>query len=495
MGMSVTGGATNVTTYFVMRLAADGTAATALTITDFDLQYVRSGVAPAAKADATSLAATDSAHGDNQAIEIDATDQPGLYRVDWPDAAFAAGVPEVILSVKCATCFTEHLRVLIDQPVDVTKVSGDSTAADNLELDYDGTGYAKANSTIGTCTTNTDLVTAAAVRTEMDSNSTQLAAIVADTNELQGDWTDAGRLDTILDAILTDTGTTLPLSLPAALTKGTADSGSTTTCVDAARTEADTDYWAGSYIRFSTGLAAGQTRLITGFTPASDTITFAPATTGAVASTDAYEILPGVFDDVRYWGGTAPNALVAGRVDASAGKIAAAAITASVFAADAVDAAALASDAVDEIVDQVWDELTAGHVTASTFGKAVGDVLADTNELQADWADGGRLDLIVDAVLVDTAQIGTATGASIAADIAALNDIAVADILTTQMTESYAANGTAPTLAEALFAIHQCLMQFTISTTSYTVKKLDNSTTAFVGTLDDATSPTSLVRS
>ena len=71
--------------------------------------------------------------------------------------------------------------------VDVTAVSGDSTAANNLELDYDGTGYAKANSTIGTTTSNTDLVTAAAIRTEIDSNSTQLAAIAADTDELQTD--------------------------------------------------------------------------------------------------------------------------------------------------------------------------------------------------------------------------------------------------------------------------------------------------------------------
>ena len=39
----------------------------------------------------------------------------------------------------------------------------------------------------------------AAIRQEMDSNSTQLAAIVADTNELQTDWTNGGRLDLILD--------------------------------------------------------------------------------------------------------------------------------------------------------------------------------------------------------------------------------------------------------------------------------------------------------
>lgn len=135
--MQVTGGATDVTTYFALRLAADGTAATGLTITDLDLQYTRSGVAPTAKVDATELAATDSAHADNNAKEIDSTDQPGLYRVDWPDAAFAAGVPEVVLTVKVGTAFTEHLAVQIDPPVDVTKVSGDATAADNLELACD----------------------------------------------------------------------------------------------------------------------------------------------------------------------------------------------------------------------------------------------------------------------------------------------------------------------------------------------------------------------
>jgi len=41
--------------------------------------------------------------------------------------------------------------------VDVAEVSGDSTAADNLEADYDGTGYTKANSSIGNCMTNTDM--------------------------------------------------------------------------------------------------------------------------------------------------------------------------------------------------------------------------------------------------------------------------------------------------------------------------------------------------
>jgi hypothetical protein len=47
--------------------------------------------------------------------------------------------------------------------------------------------------------------TAAQVRAEIDSNSTQLAAIVADTNELQTDMANGGRVDLLIDAILADT--------------------------------------------------------------------------------------------------------------------------------------------------------------------------------------------------------------------------------------------------------------------------------------------------
>jgi hypothetical protein len=120
-------------------------------------------------------------------------------------------------------------------------------------------------------------------------------------------------------------------------------------------------------------------------------------------------------------------------------------------------------------------------------------------------SDAGGLDLDgldtnVSAILVDTAEIGTATDTNIATDIAnvqtavdGLNDISAADVLTTQMTESYAANGTAPTLAQAMFAVHQYLMEFAISGTSYTVKQLGG-TNAFVVTLDDADSPTAASR-
>lgn len=173
--MKVTPGSPDVTTYFSLRLAADGTAATALTISELDLQYVRSGVAPVAKVDAVALAATDTAHTDNRAIEVDATDQPGVYRVDWPDAAFLAGVREVILSVKHTTCFPADLRV-------------------ELETIQTGDGFARLGAPAG-----------ASVSADVAAVKAETAAIVADTNELQTDWVNGGRLDLLLDATLADT--------------------------------------------------------------------------------------------------------------------------------------------------------------------------------------------------------------------------------------------------------------------------------------------------
>lgn len=100
---------------------------------------------------------------------------------------------------------------------DIFAISNDVTAANNLELDYDGTGYNKSASTIGTTTLNTDMrgtnsAALASVCTELrlaelDAANlpTNIDAIETDTNELQTDWKNTGRLDTILDSILADT--------------------------------------------------------------------------------------------------------------------------------------------------------------------------------------------------------------------------------------------------------------------------------------------------
>jgi hypothetical protein len=99
--MIIAPNSTDISTYFKLVNPTTGVPVTGLTITDLDATYIRDRAA-AVKADLTALVAVDSAHGDNKAIQIDATNAPGLYRVDWPDAAFAAGVGRVQLVVNGA---------------------------------------------------------------------------------------------------------------------------------------------------------------------------------------------------------------------------------------------------------------------------------------------------------------------------------------------------------------------------------------------------------
>lgn len=108
----------------------------------------------------------------------------------------------------------------------------------------------------------------------------------------------------------------------------------------------------------------------------------------------------------------------------------------------------------------------------------------------------------IQEVKVASMAAGSVTAAAIATgavDADALATDAVTEIvsavLTTQMTEAYAADGAAPTLAQALMLIQQQLGEFSISGTTLTVKKVDGSTTAATFTLNDATSPTSITRS
>lgn len=68
------------------------------------------------------------------------------------------------------------------------------------------------------------------------------------------------------------------------------------------------------------------------------------------------------------------------------------------------------------------------------------------------------------------------------------------DVLTTQMTEDYAAEGVAPTLAQAIMLLLQREFNVSISGSTMTVKKLDGSTTAATLTLNSATEPTSIAR-
>lgn len=93
----------------------------------------------------------------------------------------------------------------------------------------------------------------------------------------------------------------------------------------------------------------------------------------------------------------------------------------------------------------------------------------------------------------NTVQTGDSFG-RIGATGSGLTSLAPSTLLTTALTESYAADGATFTVAQALYMLWACTSQFDVSSTTITMRKLDGTTSAGTFTMDSATSPTSRTR-
>ena len=246
-----------------------------------------------------------------------------------------------------------------------------------------------------------------------------------------------------------------------------------------------------------------------------------------------------------------PAALVSGRMDVSVGAMAANVITA---AATATDFGAEVADAVwDELLSghttvgsagaglsaaggsgDPWSTALPGAYGAGSAGYILGTNLNATVSSRSTLDAAGvrtavglasaNLDTQLAAIAgyIDTevaaifSRLGAPAGASMSADIAAIKaeTAAIVDdtgtsgvvltsaaraaivsaILTTAVTESYRADGSAPTLAQALCELLAHMGEAAISGTTKTIKKFDGSTSAATFTLDSSTAPTSITR-
>jgi len=159
------------------------------------------------------------------------------------------------------------------------------------------------------------------------------------------------------------------------------------------------------------------------------------------------------------------------------------------------DGVSLANDA---ITSAKFDESSAYPLkSADTGSTQIARTGADSDTLETLSDEIATVDSNVDAILVDTGTDGVVlaanaiTSAKIATDAITSDELAasaiaeiVAGVLTTAMTESYAADGAAPTLAQSQFEILQFHNERTVGATTITVKKRDGSTTAFTLTYD-----------
>lgn len=371
--------------------------------------------------------------------------------------------------------------------------------------------------------------TAAAIRSEIDSNSTQLAAIVADTNELQGDWANGGRLDLLLDSAISKID--VVDGIVDSILVDTAEIGTAGAGLTAVPWNSSWDAEVQSECNDAL-VALGLDHIVSASVAGSDitdnSIIAKLVSKESTADWDDFDNTSDSLQAIRDRGDSSWTTGGGGGGGASAA----------------------------DIADAVWDEAASGHASAGTFGKYVADILADTGEIgaagagltavpwnsswdaevQSECTDAlnaydpptkaemdaahsttdaliTTVDTVVDAILVDTAEIGAAGAGLTAVPWNSAWDAEVqsecTDALnaydpptkaemdamwTTAQTESYASDGSTATPAQLLYMILACVGEFSVSGTTITVKQLDGSTTAMTYTLDDASSPTSRTR-
>ncbi len=306
----------------------------------------------------------------------------------------------------------------------------------------------------------------------------------------------------------------------------------------------------GLSVLLSVGVGTGQVNLSSGKVPA----TLAASDVSGNVAADLQTIKT---QTVTAAGGvTFPAATLASTTNITAGTITTATTvgTVNALAANVITAASIAADAGTELAAAVWDLATSGHTTSGSFGAAMvaagsaGDPWATSlpGSYGAGTA-GHRIGLGIPDILAGAASGLVIAGANAAttfatltstgaftvngvvsvpqtgdnftrigvagAGLTALGDtrlanlsnldaqvstrstLTAANILTTTLTESYAADGAAFTLSQALYEICQAITEFGINGVTITAKKRDGITTAAIYTMDSATVPTSRTRS
>ena len=382
-----------------------------------------------------------------------------------------------------------------------------------------------------------------------DFLDTEIAAILADTNELQGDWVNGGRLDLLLDSVISKVDVIdgiVDNILVDTAEIGTAGAGLTAVPWNSSW-DAEVQSECNDAL-VAIGLDHLVSASVAGSDVVDDSIIAKLVSKESTADWDDYvnttESLQALRDrGDSAWttggGGSAPTvAEIRAEMDSNSTQLAAIVADTNELQADWVNGGRL-----DLLLDSAISKI-------DTVDGIVDTILVDTNELQSDWVNGGRLDLlldsaiskidvvdgivddilvdtgttlpatlatidgIVDDILVDTAVIG-ANGAGLSAvpwnsawDSEVQSEVTDAlnaydpptkaemdAMWTTAQSESYASDGATATPAQLLYMIYCCVGEFAVSGTTITGKKLDGSTTAMTWTTNDGTNPTSRTRS
>lgn len=195
LASGIKAGSTSVSLPVELLKSADSTALTGKVYTDVTASYWRQGGTRTAITTAT-LGSVNASYSSGGFVEVDATNMPGVYRFDVPDAAFATGADWVVISLKVSTAFQLNFMFALESvgaaelsaripaalasngemKADVLRVAGTSQTARDLGASVllsVGTGSGQVNltsgkvpATIAAGDLDTDSITAASVKAD-----------------------------------------------------------------------------------------------------------------------------------------------------------------------------------------------------------------------------------------------------------------------------------------------------------------------------------------
>ena len=468
---TVKAGSTNVSVDLYIIDSSDGTPETDVlwNTAGIDLKYRREGAAAVSITEAvlTTPALTDSWESGGF-LEIG----NGSYRLDVPDAAFAAGADKVTIfgTITGMIVIPVEIQLVAYDPEDAVRLgltalpnaaadaAGGLPISDAGGLDLD-TKLANTNEVtaarmgaltdwidggrldlildiiaadtttdipalIATAQADLDIITGATGVNLLDATQASIDAIEADTNELQGDWANAGRLDAILDIIAADTTTDIPALIATAEGKidtidgivddilvDTAEIGAAGAGLSAVPWNAAWDAEVQSevtdslvahnldHLCLTATVAADMTAEVadntivsrilangdtSAFDPSTDNVTAIFDNTAAILTdtgTTLQNDITAILDDTNSTLDTLLDEIKAAVITNAAGAdiaadiIALKAETALILADTGTDGVLLAATATSaQLVDDIWDEdVDSSHQTAGTAGKKLDD--------------------------------------------------------------------------------------------------------------------------
>lgn len=232
-------------------------------------------------------------------VAMDGTNAPGLYRLDLPDAALATGAAYLVVSWK-GTNVVEDCTVIelpdydaLSAPAttvdaNVVSISGDTTAADNLEAAADGTGYNLGNGSIvaasvtgavGSVTGAVGSVTGAVGSVTGNVGGNVVGSVASVTGNVGGNVVGSvasvtARVTANSDQIAGSATSATNIAAGAlGVVTFTVGASATTTSVTSNLTSTVTDLYKDRWLVITSGTAAGEAKQITAYNGTTKTLT------------------------------------------------------------------------------------------------------------------------------------------------------------------------------------------------------------------------------